>query len=374
MRLLSLVKKEFRQYRRDKRMLVVSFLAPIFQLAIFGYATNLDVRDVRVAICDQDLSRESMRLVAEIEQSRFFRVSGRTQRASELVAMLDRGLVQLTLRIPPGFGTDLRHRGGTQLQVIIDGSDANTAGIGASYLVGLLAEHGVRARTEQLERAGAGRGGLPAVTIAPRILYNPALLSVYYMVPGVLGVVLLVVTGMTTALSIVKEREIGTLEQVMVTPVRPWEIIVSKLIPYTLIGCLDLLVVLTVIVCWFDIPLRGELWLLLFAALTYLLTCVGIGLLVSTVSSTQNQAQMSFFFIVMPMVLLAGFIFPIANMPGWMQPATYCFPLRYFLKIIRDVMLKGSGITELWFELLMLTFFGLALVVIGSRLFRKRLG
>lgn len=373
MRFLSLVKKEFRQYRRDKRMLVVSFLAPILQLVILGYATNLDVRDVRVAVCDQDLSRESMRLVSEVDQSRFFRVSGRTQRASELMAMLDRGLAQLTLRIPPGFGTDLR-RGGAQLQVIIDGSDANTAGIGASYLVGLLAEHGVRARTEQLERVGVGRGGLPAVAIAPRILYNPALRSVYYMVPGVLGVVLLVVTGMTTALSIVKEREIGTLEQVMVTPVRPWEIIVSKLIPYTLIGCLDLLVVLAAIVFWFGVPLRGELWLLLCAALVYLLTCVGIGLLVSTVSSTQHQAQMSFFFIAMPMVLLSGFIFPIANMPEWMQPVTYCFPLRYFLTIIRHVMLKGSGIAELWFELLMLTLFGLALVGVGSRLFRKRLG
>lgn len=373
MRLLSLVKKEFRQYRRDKRMLVVSFLAPIIQLVILGYATNLDVKNVRVAVCDEDLSRESIRLVSEVGQSHFFKVSGRTQRSSELMPMLDRGEAQLTLRIPPEFGTDLR-RGVAQVQVVIDGSDANTAGVAASYLVGLLTEHGVRARTEQLERGGLAVGSLPGTRIAPRILYNPALQSVYYMVPGVLGVVLLVVTGMTTALSIVKEREIGTLEQVMVTPVRPWEIIVSKMIPYTLVGCVDLLIVLAAIVFWFGVPLRGELWLLLSASCVYLLTCVGVGLLVSTVSSTQHQAQMSFFFIAMPMVLLAGFIFPIANMPEWMQPVTYCFPLRYFLTIIRDVMLKGSGVAELWFELLMLTGFGVALVGAGSRLFHKRLG
>lgn len=373
MRLLSLVKKEFRQYRRDRRMLVVSFLAPIIQLTVFGYATNLDVKDVKVAVCDTDASTASVRLVSEVAQSRFFQVSRTTQRANDLIPMLDRGEAQLALRIPPGFETDLR-RGVAQVQVVIDGSDANTAGIAASYLVGLLAEHGVRARAEQLARGGIAAGALPGISIAPRILYNPALQSVYYMVPGVLGVVLLVVTGMTTALSIVKEREIGTLEQVMVTPVRPWEIIVSKMIPYTLVGCLDLLIVLAAIVFWFGVPLRGELWLLLSSALVYLLTCVGIGLLVSTVSSTQHQAQMSFFFIAMPMVLLSGFIFPIANMPEWMQPVTYCFPLRYFLTIIRDVMLKGSGVAELWFELLMLTGFGVALVGAGSRLFRKRLG
>lgn len=373
MRLLPLVTKEFRQYRRDKRMLVVSFLAPIVQLTIFGYATNLDVKDVRVAVCDADLSRASVRLVSEVSRSHFFRVSRRTQSPDDLIPMLDRGQTQLALHIPPGFATDLR-RGTAQVQIMIDGSDANTAGIAASYLVGLLAEHGVRTRTELLERGGIAVDSLPGIAIAPRTLYNPALQSVYYMVPGVLGVVLLVVTGMMTALSIVKEREIGTLEQVMVTPVRPWEIILAKLIPYTLVGTLDLFIVISVIILWFGVPLRGELWLLVSSSFVYLLTCLGIGLLVSTVSSTQHQAQMTFFFAVMPMVLLSGFIFPIANMPSWMQPVTYCFPLRYFLTIIRDVMLKGSGIAQLWRELLMLTGFGLALVGAGSRLFRKRLG
>ncbi len=373
MRLLSLVKKEFRQYRRDRRMLVVSFLAPIIQLTVFGYATNLDVKDVKVAVCDTDASRASVRLISEVAQSRFFQVSRTTQRANDLIPMLDRGEAQLALRIPPGFETDLR-RGSAQVQIIVDGSDANTAGIAASYLVGLLMEHGVRARIEQLERGSVGAGGLPGVSIAPRILYNPALQSVYYMVPGVLGVVLLVVTGMMTALSIVKEREIGTLEQVMVTPVRPWEIIVGKLVPYTLVGTLDLFIVIAVIIFWFGVPLRGELWLLVGSAFVYLLTCLGIGLLVSTVSSTQYQAQMTFFFAVMPMVLLSGFVFPIANMPEWMQSVTYCFPLRYFLTIIRDVMLKGSGVAELWIELLTLAAFGVALVAAGSALFRKRLG
>jgi ABC-2 type transport system permease protein len=214
---------------------------------------------------------------------------------------------------------------------------------------------------------------VPQLDLRPRILYNPQLASLYHMVPAVLGLVLLVITSNLTALSIVREREAGTLEQVMVTPVRAWELMLGKLVPYALVATFDLLLVLAVVLFWFQVPLRGSFLFLLGSALLFLLTCLGLGLVVSTVSRTQQQAQMTIFLVIFPSIILAGFMFPIENMPHWLQPLTYAIPLRYFLVIIRAVMLKGSGLPELWPNVLALALFAVGLVGAGAALFHKRL-
>ncbi|MGD8239552.1 MAG: ABC transporter permease [Armatimonadota bacterium] len=372
MRLRALIRKEFRQFRRDRRMLGMAIVAPVLQLTFLGYAANLDVEDLPVAVCDQDFSRESARLVAAIEHSGYFIIAARPHRSDDLVPLLDRGAAQLAIHIHHGFEHDLR--GGTAaVQVIIDGSDSNSAGIGAGYLGGIIARHGARAWGHELDRAGSPGPGLPRLELRPRVLYNPTLESVYYMAPGVMGLVLLVIAAQLTALSIVKEREDGTLEQVMVTPIRSWELMLGKLIPYGVVGAADVCVVLAVLRLWFRVPLHGSPLLLLSSAVLFLLTCLGIGLLLSTVSRTQQQAQMTMFLVIFPSTILSGFMYPIANMPGWLQPITYAIPLRYFLIIIRSVMLKGSGLVELWPEVLALLCFGVALVAAGAAAFRKRL-
>jgi ABC-2 type transport system permease protein len=372
MRLGSLITKEFRQFRRDRRMVGITIMAPIVQLTLLGYAANLDVKDIPVAICDQDLSTESARLAAEVEYSGYFVIAARPARSADLVDLLDRGVAQLALHIPHGFEEQIG-AGGAVVQIIVDGSDASSAGIGAGYLGGIVSQHGARFLARRRAEGSSSARGLPRIDLRPRVLYNPRLESRFYMVPAVLGLVLLVITSILSALSIVREREVGTLEQLMVTPIRAWELILGKLIPYGLVATVDLFLVLSVLLLWFRVPLRGNPLLLLFAALLFLLTCLGIGLLVSTISRTQQQAQMTVFLVMMPAVLLSGFMFPIANMPPWMQPFTYAIPLRYFLTIIRSVMLKGSGLGELWLETAALLSFGIGLVGAGALSFRKRL-
>ncbi|MBM3500140.1 MAG: ABC transporter permease [Armatimonadetes bacterium] len=371
MRLQALIRKEFRQFRRDRRMVVMAVMAPIIQLTLLGYAADLDVQDLPVAVCDDDRSAESARLVAEIAHAGYFVVSAEATRSADLVALLDRGEAQLALHIPYGFQSRLR-AGEATVQLLVDASDANTAGIGAGYLNGLIAEHGARVLARRVRSAPAERSG-PEIDLRTRVLYNPTLESVYYMVPGVLGLVLLVITTNLTSLSVVKEREAGTLEQVMVTPLRPWELMLGKLVPFALVATADMATVMAVILLWFRVPMQGSYALLFAALFLFLLTCLGTGLLVSTVSRTQQQAQMTTFFIMLPSMLLSGFMYPIHNMPEWLQLTTYAIPLRYFLTVIRSVMLKGSGVGELWPELAALLAFAVLLVAAGAASFRKRL-
>lgn len=372
MRLPALIRKEFRQFRRDRRMVGMAIAAPVLQLTLLGYAANLDVKDLPVAVCDEDLSTESNRLVTEIEESGYFLIAARRHRADDLVPLLDRGAASMALHIPYGFEQDVLHGGGV-VQIIVDGTDANTGGIGVGYLSGIVAHRGARLLARRRAEAGGSVVSLPRIELRPRVLYNPVLESVYYMVPGVMGMVLLVITGMLTALSVVREREAGTLEQVMVTPIRPWELLLGKLIPYSLVACVDLAVVLTVVLFWFRVPLRGSLLFLLAASLLFLVASLGMGLLVSVVSRTLQQAQMTMFVVNMLSVSLSGFMFPIANMPQWMQALTYAIPLRYYLIIVRSVMLKASGPLELAPEVAALLFFAVGLVGAGAAAFRKRL-
>ena len=271
MRLRSLIVKEFRQFRRDRRMVGLTVVAPIVQLTLLGYAANLDVKDLPIAVCDEDLTTASGRLVAEVEHSGYFVIAARPMRSPDLIPLLDRGVAQLALHIPHGFERDAR-TGEARVQIVVDGSDAGSAGIGAGYLGGIVAGHGARILTQRRESQGAAARQLPKIDLRPRVLYNPQLESRYYMVPAVLGLILLIITSILTSLSIVREREVGTLEQVMVTPIRAWELMLGKLVPYGIVATADLLLVLAVALLWFKVPLRGSALFLLGASLLFLLT------------------------------------------------------------------------------------------------------
>lgn len=372
MRVGWVIRKEFQEVRRDKVIIRAIVLTPILQLVLQGYAANLEVRNVPVAVCDQDQSDQSRALLAEIAQQPHFVLATSTPRPEQLVTDLDARRALVALAIPPGFGRDLGRRP-VELQLLVDGSDATSAGLAAAYLSGLLTDHGVKASRQRLARLTAADPHLPRVQPDMRVWYNPDLRSVYYYVPGVAALLLLILTQILTALAIVRERELGTLEQLMVTPIRPWELIVGKMVPFVVVGIADFTIVLLVATLWFHVPLRGSIAFLYGAACLFLLPVLGLGLLVSTTSRTQQQAVLLNFFMTMPAVLLSGFIFPIANMPQWLQCMTYVVPLRYFLQILRGVFLKGAGPEVLWPQCLAMVGLGVLFLMAGIVRFRKHL-
>jgi len=284
---------------------------------------------------------------------------------------LDHGRAQATLDIPPGFGKKLARGQRPTVQILADGSDSNSATLVLAYLTGTLQAYAAEVQQEAARRPGAAPG--PRLEMEPRIWYNPDLRSVNFMLPALVGLILLIITSNFTALSVVREREAGTLEQLIVTPLRPLELLLGKMVPVAVIGLADALLIVALSVAWFRVPLRGSLLLLFALAGGFLFCTLGFGLLISTVSRTQQQAQMINFFLTMPSILLSGFMFPIANMPTWAQWLTYLIPMRYFLVIVRGIYLKGSGLAVLWPQALALSILGLGLLGSGVLLFRKRM-
>jgi len=289
------------------------------------------------------------------------------------VALMDSGRVQAGVHIPRGFARRLARGESAPLQVIVDGTDSTTAGMVLGYASGVLKKYSEEVLSERLQRLSTQWIRLSIIEERTRVWFNPELRSVNYMVPGVLWTILLVVTMVLTSMAIVREREIGTLEQIIVTPVRATELMAGKTIPFVLIGFVDIVLILLVAMLWFHVPLRGSLLLLFALALVFLLTTLGLGLFISTVSHTQQQAMMTAFFIMLPSILLSGFMFPIENMPRVIQWVTYLIPLRYFLNIVRGIFLKGVGIEVLWGDALMLLVLGLTLFAMASLRFTKRL-
>jgi len=373
-RILRIVKKELLQLRRDPRLLVIVVAAPVFQLFIFGYAVTTDVKHITTAVYDEDGSAASRDLTQRFVRSGYFDLTHRPASPPEIDALLDRGEAQMVLHIPRGFAKDLARGRVAHLQVILDGSDSMTAGIVAGYVGGVVQAYSQHVVADRLDRVRAQLPRLPSVEERLRVWYNPELKSVNFMVPGVICMILLVVTMLLTSLAIVKEREIGTLEMLVVTPIRARELMVGKTIPFIIIGFLDMLLVLTVGVLWFHVPIAGSVPLLFALAAVFLLTSLGMGLFISTVSRTQQQAMMTSFFIMLPSILLSGFMFPIENMPRVIQWLTYAIPLRYFLAIIRGIFLKGNGLEVLWPQVLALAAFGVGIMSLSALRFSKRLG
>ena len=366
-RLRFLVWKEFLELRLNPRLFGVVVVAPIIQLTMLGYAATTDVRDVPLVVADGDRTSRSRELIARFDASANFRVVAAVTTVAEIEPWLEGGIAWLALSIPAGYGRSLEAGDRASLQVIADGTDSNSTTVALGYATSLIGSYG----QELAAGRSAGMEISPAIDARIRVWFNPQLESRYFMLPGVLALVLLVVTANLAAMAIVREKELGTLEQLNVTPLRRWELIVGKLLPYGVIGLIDVVLVVAVAVGWFQVPLRGSFALLFAMCFIYVFSTLALGLFISTISDTQQQAMMTAtFFFLTPMIYLSGFIFPIENMPALIQPVTYLIPLRYFLVIVRGVFLKGIGLDLLWPQAAALAAWGavvLALAVLRSR-------
>jgi ABC-2 type transport system permease protein len=365
-----LIWKELIELRQDPRLFGIVVLAPLIQLLALGYAATTDIRNVPVVIADADRSSPSRDLIERFAASSNFSIVAVVGALGEVDPYLEQGRAWMALSIPAGYGEALVSGRPEVVQVVADGSDANSTNIGLGYATNLIASYAQELASGRLAASGRSPGGIESRV---RIWFNPQLESRYFMIPGILAMLLLVVTTNLSSMGIVREREVGTLEQLNVTPLRRWELVVGKLLPYALVGMIDVFLVLAVALWWFELPLRGSLWLLLAMTLVYLLTALGLGLFVSTISSTQQQAMMTtMFFFLMPMMYLSGFVFPIENMPAFIQRVTYLIPLRYFLVILRAVFLKGVGLETLWPQALALLTCGMTLLALAILRSSKR--
>lgn len=380
-RIREIIRKEFIQTLRNPRMRVLLFGPPLIQLLIFGYAVNMDVQNAKIVWIDLDNSPEARELLADFQGSSYFNVE-QIQPRNDIETLLDRSSTQGVIRVLPGFSRDIK-RGNTALvQVLIDGTDSNTAAILSSHINQVVASFSAQmledSRNAQIMARTGGRGGAPSMPSTGiigqnRVWFNPDLESRDYFIPGVVVNIIALVTIILTAMSIVREKEIGTMEQLMVTPIRPFELILGKLLPFAAIGIVEVALITTAALLIFRVPLRGSLLVLFGCSVVFLLTTLGAGLFISTVSHTQQQALLSSFLFFMPAMMLSGFAFPIRNMPPVVQYLSYLDPLRYFMQIVRGVFLKGIGIQFLWPQIAEMAVVGLAIFGLSVLRFHKRL-
>jgi ABC-2 type transport system permease protein len=368
----EIIRKEMIQLRRDPRMVFIVIMAPLIQLILLGYAANLDVKNVPVVVCDMDASLASREFISRFLPSGYFRLKAVIGRIEDVDTYLDMGKSSLAIVIPKGMGKKLARQEPVPVQFIVDGAESQSAVIALNYASMIAAQYSQDILVERLHRAGLAA---PVAAVSPevRVWYNPELKSRQFIIPGILGLLLMVVTIILTSLAIVKEKEMGTLEQLMVTPIKPGELITGKLLPFFLVGLIDIVLVVLVATLWFRVPIKGSIGLLFALSPVFMLTTLGLGLFISTVSKNQQQAMLSAVFFIMPMIILSGFIFPIPNMPKAIQYVTYLVPLRYFLVIIRGLFLKAATFRDLWPDTAALLAFGLAILGLSILRFRKTL-
>ncbi|HYG65561.1 MAG TPA: ABC transporter permease [Thermoanaerobaculia bacterium] len=365
-RILEMVRKEFRQLFRDPRLRRIVFVAPLLQLIAFGYAVSTDVRDTSTFVVDGDRTAESRALVDALTASGYFRVVGGSERPADLMRALDHGDATMGVVIPRGFSRDLSNRS-ARVQILLDGTNSNVATVARGYAERIV-------QSFALEQAGGASAVPVAVDLRARAWYNPDLASRNYNVPAVIGAIILLVCLILTSLAIVREREIGTLEQLRVSPLTPMELILGKTIPFALIGLVDLAVITAVALLWFGIPFRGSALVLLLGSVLYLLSGLGIGLFISSISRTQQEAFMAAFLVFMPAMLLSGFMFPVTSMPEVFQWMTLANPMRHYLEIVRGVFLKGSGFEDLGRQFVTLTAMGAGILWLAASRFSRQAG
>ena len=370
--IIHIVKKEFYQIRQDKRMLLVSIMAPILQVLLLGYAATTDIKYSDLVVCDMDRTAGSRELLRSFTNSHYFILKYTVDVPNEVDYYIDHAKASVALVVPAGFSEKIFRKNTAPLQMIFDGADANTANILLGYatqIVNSYSQSILINASSVLQGVKVGR-----ILPEPRVWFNPDLKSQNFMVPGVVALVLMIITMTLTSLGIVKEKEIGTLEQLLVTPIKPYQLIIGKLIPFVIIGAFDVSIVLTIARFWFEVPMRGSLFLLFGLSGLFILTTLGLGLFISTIAKSQQQAMLiAQFFFFMPFMFLSGFTFPIENMPSVIQWLSYLIPLRYFLVIVRGVFLKGSSMAELWPQALALFIFGVSILTLSVLRFRKRL-
>jgi len=364
-----MLRKEFIQTLRDPHTRFVLIGPPIIQMVVFGYAATLDVKHVELAVLDLDNTQESRELLSHFSASRYFDIKRFAARRDELREGIDRGDFLMALEIDSGFAQRLRNGQGASVQVLVDSSNSNTALVALGYLSQIGAEFARDYETDRLRRAAPQLASfLPQVELETRPWFNEGLNSQWFFVPGVIGNVMLIMVMMLTAFAVVREREIGTLEQIMVTPIRRWEFILGKTLPFFLIGCFDATVISLVGTLWFGVPLRGNVAVLALGLMTYMLAALGLGLLLSTLSATQQQAMIASFFFIMPMITLSGFGNPISSMPMVFQKLSYVNPMTHVMVVLRGVYLKGVGLDVLWPHIAAMT--GLAALLLGVSVLR----
>jgi ABC-2 type transport system permease protein len=363
-RIRVIIRKEVRQTLREPRMRVVIFVPPVLQLLLFGFAVNMDVEHAAIAWMDADQTPLSRDLRAAFEGSRHFEIRSRPESEDSMQRLLDEGQVLAVVRVLPGFARDVVRGRTAAVQILVDGTNSNDASIVSGYANRVVS--GFAARQ-------SGRPVSLPIEADTRVWFNPSLESRNYFVPGVIVNIVTMVTLMLTAMAIVREKEIGTMEQLMVTPIRPLELIAGKTLPFVVIGLIDMMLVSVAAILIFRIPFRGSALLLLGCVLLFLMSSLGIGLLISTVSRTQQQAMMSTFFFFMPAIMLSGFTFPVRNMPVPVQYLSELNPMRHFIEIVRGILLKGVGAEELWLQMVKLTVIGGVVLTASVLRFHKRL-
>ncbi len=371
--ILTIIKKEFLQLKRNPLMGRMIFIAPIVQMVIFGYAITLDMKYTPTVVCDHDKSVISRDIISEMTNSNYFTVVAYVDRISELDEYLDKGIAFVSIYFPKRFSERINNGEPAQLPAYFDGSDSNNSTIAQSYLASILQKKMFELVESRIKALNFTKGSVMLVQPEIRVWYNEEMKSSIFMVPGVIGSILLIMTLMFTAMSVVREKEAGTIEQILVTPVRAYQFILGKIIPFVFIGYIDIAIVVSIGKYWFEVPSIGSIPLLFGLSFFFILTMLGIGIFVSTITKNQQQAMMTSFFFTVPNFVLSGFIFPIENMPDIIQNVTYIVPLRYYLVIIRGILLKGTGLEVLWDEALILFIFGLTIFSLSVFKFKKQL-
>lgn len=371
-RVLMLAKKEFIQLKRDKRMIPLVFIAPLIQLLLFGYVVQTEIKNIDMVVVDSDRSAESRVLTEKFVNAGYFKIAARVDGEAQIAEYIRADKATIGVIIPGGYRDAIASGRTAEVMLVVDGSDSNAGVQAQQFATRIIASRSQELMTKRLAAVRAIAPKISTVEPRVRVWYNPDLKSVNFMIPGLMGLIITIITMLVTSLAIVKERERGTLEQLIVSPISRAELISGKILPFVLIAFIEIGLVLALGIGWFGIPFRGNLLLLLLLCVAFLFTTVGQGLFVSTVSRTQNQALMTTWFFMMPAMMLSGFIFPIANMPVVIQWFTYIVPLRYFLVIVRGIFLKGVGIGALWDEALLLMLLGFLIFGVSVLRFKKR--
>jgi ABC-2 type transport system permease protein len=372
-RFKALIKKEITQMLRDPRTLIVIFIMPVLQLVLLGYVNNTDIKNIPTAVYNQSNSKASRELLDSFNATGYFQFSRIAGSQAEVSQLIDAGIVKVGIVIPPDYNGNLLGGQTAQVLVLIDGSDPTVAStiLSASTLAGQA--HGTSIRMEKMALQGSSLSAASPIDIRTRVLYNPDMLGSYNMIPGLIAMILFQTGTSLTAMAIVRERERGTIEQLIVTPIRNWELMLAKIIPYIIVSFLDMLLILFIGVIWFGVPIRGSLALLFVMTALYLLPTLGLGLLISTFARTQQQAQLMTMPIMLPSMLLSGFIFPVSSLPVALQMIGNIFPLTYYIYILRSIVVKGVGISMILPQTFALIFFSVLLLGLAAARFRKSL-
>ncbi len=371
-RLISLIRKEFIQLWRDKRLLALIVVLPLVQMVLLGYAFNNDIRDMPMAVFDQSHTAESRALLEAYQATDFFQLAYAVGSDAELQQLIEENRVAAALVIPPDYAAQ-RQRGQADVAFILDGSDASRAATALSAAQLIAQSHATGLLVEKLQSSGLGLKLQPPVEVHTTVWYNPDMISSYFMIPGVIAMILFAITAILTASSVVRERERGTIEQLIVTPIRPWELVVGKIVPYVIMSLFAAFEVIALGHWWFGVPIRSSLLVIALVCALFLLSGLGIGLLASTIANTQQEATLTVFMTLLPGIFLSGFLFPLDNMPRFLQLISYAIPMRYFLQIIRVLLLKGVGLASVRADVFAMLVFGIGIMALAARRFRKSL-